>query len=62
VATTTPQTYSGLLAVGPDMSKVLRVVAMSKTRLAYIGFYLDNNVIQAVHLEHLLAILSFLLR
>jgi hypothetical protein len=30
VATTTPQTSRGLLAVGPDIAKVLAVVALCK--------------------------------
>jgi hypothetical protein len=33
VATTTPQTSRGFLVVGPDMGKVLAVVALRKASL-----------------------------
>jgi hypothetical protein len=33
VATTAPQKSRGLLVVGPDMTKVLAVVALSKANL-----------------------------
>jgi hypothetical protein len=33
VATTAPQTSMGLIAVGPDMTKVLAVVALHKASL-----------------------------
>jgi hypothetical protein len=36
VATTAPQTSWGLLAVGPDMAKVLSVVALRKASLSYV--------------------------
>jgi hypothetical protein len=54
VATTTPQTSRGLLAVGPDMAKVLTAVALRKSSLSSTWFYLDNNMVQAIQLEHLL--------
>jgi hypothetical protein len=44
VATTAPQTSRGLFAVGPDMAKVLAVVALHKASLSSVWFYLDNNV------------------
>jgi hypothetical protein len=37
VATTAPQTSSGLLAVGPAMAKVLAVVALRKARLRSVN-------------------------
>jgi hypothetical protein len=36
VATTAPQTSRGLLAVGPDMAKVLAVEAPSKASLSSV--------------------------
>jgi hypothetical protein len=36
VATTIPQTSRGLLAVGPDMAKVLAVVALHKASLSSV--------------------------
>jgi hypothetical protein len=54
VATTAPQTFSGLLAVGPDMAKVLRAVATRKASLSSIWFYLHDNMVQAIQLEYLL--------
>jgi hypothetical protein len=36
VATITPQTSRGLLAVGPDMAKVLAVVALRKASLSSV--------------------------
>jgi hypothetical protein len=51
VATTTPQTSRGLLAVGPDMVKVLTVVVLSKSSLSSIWFYLDDNMVQAIQLK-----------
>jgi hypothetical protein len=36
VATTSQQTSRGLLAVGPDMAKVLAVVALRKASLSSI--------------------------
>jgi hypothetical protein len=47
VATTTPQTSRWLLAVGPDMVKVLTVVALRKSKS-------DDYMVQAIQLEHLL--------
>jgi hypothetical protein len=54
VATTTPQISRGLLVVGPDMAKVLIVVALRKSSLSSIWFYLDDNMVQAIQLEYLL--------
>jgi hypothetical protein len=44
VGTTTPQTSRELLAVGPDMAKVLTVVALRKSSLSSVWFYLDDIV------------------
>jgi hypothetical protein len=54
VATTAPQTSRGLLADDPDMVKVVIVVALRKASLSSIWVYLDDNVVQAIHLEYLL--------
>jgi hypothetical protein len=54
VATTIPQTPRGLLAAGPDMAKVLTVVALRKSSLSSIWFYLDDNMVQAIQLQYLL--------
>jgi hypothetical protein len=48
VATTAPHTSRGLLAVGPDMAKVLMVVALGKASLSSIWFYLDDNMDQVI--------------
>jgi hypothetical protein len=45
VATTAPQTWKTLLAVRPDMAKVLAVLALRKTSLSSV---------QAIQLEQLL--------
>jgi hypothetical protein len=52
VATTTQQTSRGLLAVGTDMAKVLTAVALRKSSLSSIWFYLDDNMVQAIQLEY----------
>jgi hypothetical protein len=44
-AAATPQTSMGLLAVGPDMAKTLTVVALRKTSLISLWFYLDDNMV-----------------
>jgi hypothetical protein len=54
VTTTTPQTSRGLLAVGPDMAKVLAVVALRKASVSSVQFYLDNNMVKVIQLEYLL--------
>jgi hypothetical protein len=36
VATTAPQTSNGLLAIGPDIAKVLTVVALHKASLSFV--------------------------
>jgi hypothetical protein len=36
VATTAPETLRGLLAVGPDMAKVLAAVALRKASLSAV--------------------------
>jgi hypothetical protein len=54
VAITAPQTSMGLLAVRPDMAKVLTVVALRKASLSSIWFYLYDSMVQAIQLEHLL--------
>jgi hypothetical protein len=46
VATTTPQTSSGLLAVGPDMAKVLAVLC--KASLSSVSLYFDNSMVKAI--------------
>jgi hypothetical protein len=43
VATTAPQTPRELLAVGPDMAKVLTVVALRKSSQSSAYLYLDDN-------------------
>jgi hypothetical protein len=48
VETTAPQTSMGLLAVGPDMAKVLAVVALHKANLNS-----DDNMVKAIQLEYL---------
>jgi hypothetical protein len=48
VAITAPQTSTGLLAVGPDMAKVLTVVTLHKGSPSTVWFYLDDNMVQAV--------------
>jgi hypothetical protein len=54
VATTTPRTSRGLLAVGPVMAKVLAVVALRKASLSYVYVYIDDNMVKAIQLEYLL--------
>jgi hypothetical protein len=54
VATTATQTSRGLLAVGPDIAKVLTVVAMYKVSLNSAKLYLGDNVVKAIQLEDLL--------
>jgi hypothetical protein len=54
VATARPQTSRGLLAVRPDMTKVLAVVALHKASLSSVRFYLDDNMVKAIQLEYLL--------
>jgi hypothetical protein len=54
VATTTPQISRGLLAFRPDTAKDLTVVALRKSSLSSIWFYLDDNMVQATQLELLL--------
>jgi hypothetical protein len=44
----------GLLAVGPDMAKILTVLALRKAGLNSIWFYLHDNMVQAIQLEYLL--------
>jgi hypothetical protein len=51
VATTAPQTLKGLLAFGPDMAKVLVVVALCKVSLSSVYLYLDDNMVKAIQLE-----------
>jgi hypothetical protein len=48
VATTTPQTSRGFLAVGQDMAKILAVVALRKASLSCVRFYLDNNMVKDI--------------
>jgi hypothetical protein len=36
VVTTAPQTSNGLLAIGPDIAKVLTVVALHKASLSFV--------------------------
>jgi hypothetical protein len=43
-----------LLAVGPNMTKVLAVVALPKSSLSSVFIYLDNNMVKAIPLEYLL--------
>jgi hypothetical protein len=54
VATTAPQTSRGLLADGPDMVKVLIVVALRKASLnsIHVWLYLDYNMVQDIHLDY----------
>jgi hypothetical protein len=54
VATTAPQTLRRLLACGPDMAKVLGVVALCKASLSSVYLYLDDNMVKAIQLEYLL--------
>jgi hypothetical protein len=54
VGTTTPQTSRGLLAVVPDMAKVLAIVALRKASLSSLWFYLYDNMVKAIQLEYLL--------
>jgi hypothetical protein len=49
VATTAPQTSSGLLEVGPDMAKILTVVALRKA-------ILSSNMVQAIQFEYLVGL------
>jgi hypothetical protein len=51
MATTTQQTLRGLLAVGPDMAKVLVAVALCKASLSSVWLYLDDNIAKAIQLE-----------
>jgi hypothetical protein len=51
VATTAAQTSRGLLAVGPDIVKVLAVVALYKVSLSSEYLYLEENVVKAIQLE-----------
>jgi hypothetical protein len=49
VATTAPETPRELLAFGPDVARVLAVVALGKASLSS-----DDNMIKAIQLEYLL--------
>jgi hypothetical protein len=53
-ATTASQTSTTLLAFGPDMAKVLTVVALRKASLSSVWFYLDETMVQVIQLECLL--------
>jgi hypothetical protein len=50
VVTSTPQTSRELLAVGPDMAKVLAVVALLKASLSFVNLHVDDNIIKAIQL------------
>jgi hypothetical protein len=54
VTTYAPQTLRGLLAVVPDMAKILPVVALLKANLSSVELCLDNNIVKAIQLEYLL--------
>jgi hypothetical protein len=54
VATTTRQTSRGLFVVGPDMAKVLAVVALPKSSLSSNWYYLDDNMVKDIQFEYLL--------
>jgi hypothetical protein len=43
---TTPQTLKGFPAVGPDLAKVMAVVALCKASLSSVCLYLDNNMVK----------------
>jgi hypothetical protein len=53
-ATIAPLASRGLLAVRPDMAKVLTVVALYMASLCSIWFYLDDSMLQAIQPEYLL--------
>jgi hypothetical protein len=59
VATTTPQTLKRFLAAGPDMAKILAVVALPKAILSSVWLYLNINVVKAVLAWICLEILRF---
>jgi hypothetical protein len=54
VVITIPETSRELHAVGPDMANVLAVIALIKSCVSSIWFYLDDNMVQATQLEYLL--------
>jgi hypothetical protein len=54
VATTAPQTSRGVLAVGPDIAKVLAVVALHKANLSSVKLCINNNMVKAVQPKYLL--------
>jgi hypothetical protein len=54
VAATAPQTTGRLLAVFPNMAKLLAVIALCKPILSFIVFYPDCNVAKAWQSENFL--------
>jgi hypothetical protein len=54
VAASTPYTLGGLLAVCPDVPKLLAVVALRQASLSPIGLHLDNDVAHGGKLKYLL--------
>jgi hypothetical protein len=51
VAANTPQTAGRLLAIRPDVGKLLAVVAQCKGILRFIRLYPDGNVAEAREFE-----------
>jgi hypothetical protein len=56
VVASAPQTTRRLLAVDPDMAEILVAVALHKASLSSVSLYLDNNIVQAAHLEYFLRV------
>jgi hypothetical protein len=55
VASTAPQISRGLLAVGPDVAKILAAVL----RKASLYNYIDDNMVKTIQLEYCLRFYVF---
>jgi hypothetical protein len=62
MATPAPQAIRGLLAVGPDMAKLLAAAALHRASLSSVSLYLNDNMVMANSISILLEILCSLLR
>jgi hypothetical protein len=54
VAAPTPQAAGILLPIGPDMAKLLAVVALCKEVFGFVRIYLDGDVAEAGQFEYFL--------
>jgi hypothetical protein len=54
VSASTPQAARRLLAIGPDVAKLLAVVTLRKGVLGFVRLYLDGDVAEAGQFEYFL--------